>query len=220
MNSLPEELFRSETRRLLDEEARLDAEVRDAESRFSGLRDIDAVLSLARSRLALSLQYMRRLAAHASALPERDELRAAIAEKGLSAIRLVESLLLENISEDQKGVIEANPRFSEVKALMEEFLLAGGGAFLETRRTDTKRRRLLSRSVASSIAKYLGEDDLYHPLALERFPPFVRSVLLHLFPSMVKEHPEQPPYGIEEGAEVTYSSRAMKLPLSQAVLYL
>ena len=37
---------------------------------------------------------------------------------------------------------------------------------------------------------------------------------------MVRENPEQPPYGIEEGQEVTYSSRNMKLPLSQAIFYM
>jgi hypothetical protein len=220
MNSLPEELFEIETRRLLDEESRLEAEVRAAEEKFSGLRDIDAVLSLARVKLTVSLHFMRRLAGRASPQAATGELRAAIGEKGLSAMRLVESLLSENISEDQKGVIEANSLFSAVKTLMEEFLVSGGGGFLEVRQTDQRRRRILSRSVAASIRKFFAEDDLYPPLALERFPPFVRTALLFLFPNMVREHPEQPPYGIEEGAEVTYSSRAMKLPLSQAVLYL
>jgi hypothetical protein len=223
MNSLPQELFTAETTRLLEEESRLSSVVRTAEEKYSGLRDIDAVLSLARTRLTLGLHYMRRLSQHAGTLPshaEADALRAAVAEKGLSAMRLVESLLTENISEDQKGIVEANPLFAEVKGLVEEFLQSGGGGFLEIRETDQRRRRILSRGIAASIRKYFAEDDLYPPLALERFPPFVRTVLLLLFPAMVREHPEQPPYGIEEGAEVTYASRAMKLPLSQAVLYL
>ena len=222
MNALPEELFTAETSRLLDEESRLASVVQGTEEKYSGLRDIDAVLSLARVRLALSLHFLRRLSSGrpAPAPAETDRLRAAVAEKGLSAMRLVESLLSENISEDQKGLVEADPRFIEVKGLMETFLLSGGGDFLEARQTDQRRRRILSRSVAASLRKYFAEDDLYRPLALEQFPPFVRTVLLFLFPAMVREHPEQPPYGIEEGQEVTYASRAMKLPLSQAILYL
>jgi len=37
---------------------------------------------------------------------------------------------------------------------------------------------------------------------------------------LVRAHPEPPPYGIEEGEEVVYSSDHVTLPLSQAVLFL
>ncbi len=219
MDSFPQDRFGIETRRLLEEEARLDADVRAAEEGLSGLRDIDAILSLARTRLSLCLLLMKKIAGITDPAGTAS-LRATVTEKGLSALRLVEGLLAENVSEDQRGIIQANPLFVEFGARLEEFLLAGGGGFLESRQTDARRRRLLSRSVAGAIRKYLGEDDRYPPLALESYPPLVRRLLLFLFPEMVREHPEQPPYGIEEGEEVTYSSRAMKLPLSQAIFYM
>lgn len=219
MSSLPEDVFEAEANRLLAEEARLEEAVRDTEARYAGLRDMDAVLSLARVRLRFCIHSLRGLAVRPGAV-EPDAQRAAIGRKGLSAVRLVEGLLAENITEDQKGIIEANPLFAEVKALLQEFIAAGGTGFLEARQLDRRRRRILSRSIAASVRKYLGEDDLYPPLALERLPRFARSALLFLFPSFLREHPEQPPYGIDEGEEVTYSSRAMKLPLSQAILYL
>jgi hypothetical protein len=57
-------------------------------------------------------------------------------------------------------------------------------------------------------------------LDIGAFPPFVRKVLLAVFPVMIKEHPEPPPYGIKEGEEIIYSSQKMKLPLSQAIFYM
>jgi hypothetical protein len=219
MDSLPQDVFAIRTRDLLQEEARLAEQVRDTEERFSGMRDIDATLGLARTRLTLCLHLMSRIRPGMDT-GERDELAATISEKGGAALRLVEGLVSENISEDQRGIIQANPLFTETKARMEEFLMAGGAGFLEARRTDPRRRRILSRAVAASLRRYGGEDDLYPPLAVERLPGFLGRFLLHFFPVMVREHPAQPPYGIREGEEVTYSSRAMKLPLSQAVFYL
>jgi hypothetical protein len=216
MHSYPEERFDGETRRLLQEEARWEADVRAAEEAASGLRDIDAMLSLAVARMTLCLHLMERGGRHG----EQESAHAMISDKALSALRLVETLVAENVSLDQKGIIQANPLFVRARALVEQFIVAGGGGFLEPRETDARRTRLLSRSVVAAVRKYMGEDDLYPPLALERMPGFVRRLLLQLFPVMVREHPEQPPYGIQEGEEVTYASRAMKLPLSQAIFYL
>ena len=66
----------------------------------------------------------------------------------------------------------------------------------------------------------MAEDDTYPPLDMDRYPAAIREALLFLFPVLLREKPEKPPYGIEEGDEVTYSSQAMKLPLSQAVFYI
>jgi hypothetical protein len=66
----------------------------------------------------------------------------------------------------------------------------------------------------------MGEDDRYPPLEVGRYPPFVQKTLLFLFPVLVRENPQTPPYGIEEGEEITLSSQAMKLPLSQAIFYI
>jgi hypothetical protein len=208
-----------EIQRMLGEESRLEGEIRAIEESLSGLRDIDLLLTLADTRLSLCLQLMKQLAGGSDATA-REALQAAITEKALAAIRLVEGLLAENVSEDQKGAVQANPLYARVRAQMENFLLAGGGGFLEVRETDSRKRRVLSRSIVEAIRKYSSEDDRYPALALEDYPPFVRKVLLFLFPVMVREDPQPPPYGIEEGEELTYSSRNMKLPLSQAIFYM
>ena len=208
-----------ESRKLLEEEARIEREMRSVEERLSGLRDLDLALSLAATKLDLCLLLMKRIVAGNDAAT-RQTLGVQVAEKALAALRLVEGLLAENVSEDQKGIVRAHPLYAGVKAHMEQFLLAGGGGFLEARQADSRRRRILSRSIVAALRKYTGEDDRYPPLELERFPRFVRKALLFLFPVLMREHPEQPPYGIEEGDEVTYSSRNMKMPLSQAIFYM
>jgi hypothetical protein len=116
--------------------------------------------------------------------------------------------------------VQANPHYARVRTLLEEFLLAGGGGYLEGQQADARARRLLSRTIVAAIRKFTGVDDRYVPLDLKDYPPFVRKALLFLFPVMVRENPEPPPYGIEEGQEITYSSRNMKLPLSQAIFYM
>jgi hypothetical protein len=219
MDSSLQSILSIEIQRMLAEESRLEGEVRAVEDSLSGLRDIDLLLTLAETKLSLCLQLMKQLAGGSNS-EARDALQAAITEKALMAVRLVEGLLAENVSEDQKGIIQADPLYARVRSQMEKFLLAGGGGFLEVRETDSRKRRILSRSIVEAIRKYSTEDDRYPPLDLEDYPPFVRKVLLFLFPVMVRENPEPPPYGIEEGGEVTYSSRNMKLPLSQAIFYM
>jgi hypothetical protein len=94
-----------EAERLLAEEARLEYLVQKTERDFSGLRDIDAILRLAAAKLSLCLNLMKR-----TAIEQREQI---IAEKALAALRLVESLLAENVS-GTRGVssrrIPATPR--------------------------------------------------------------------------------------------------------------
>ncbi|MGA2479847.1 MAG: hypothetical protein ABSG63_13935 [Spirochaetia bacterium] len=201
-----------EAERLLAEEARLEYLVQKTERDFSGLRDIDAILRLAAAKLSLCLNLMKR-----TAIEQREQI---IAEKALAALRLVESLLAENVSEDQKGLIQEDPRYAEVRSLLERFLLAGGSGFLEAPQADARRRRILSRSIVAAIRRHAAPDDRSPPLILEDYPPFIQTVLRSLFPVMVRENPEMPPYGIEEGEEVVHSSPNMKLPLSQAIFYM
>jgi hypothetical protein len=201
-----------EAERLLAEEARLEYLVQKTERDFSGLRDIDAILRLAAAKLSLCLNLMKR-----TAIEQREQI---IAEKALAALRLVESLLAENVSEDQRGLIQEDPRYAEVRSLLERFLLAGGSGFLEAPQADARRRRILSRSIVAAIRRHAAPDDRSPPLILEDYPPFIQTVLRSLFPVMVRENPEMPPYGIEEGEEVVHSSPNMKLPLSQAIFYM
>jgi hypothetical protein len=219
METLPEDVLSIESRRLMEAESRLEREMRAEEERLSGLRDIDLVLTLAAVKLSLCLQLMKRIVARGDP-GTRQALETRITDTALGALRLVDGLLAENISEDQKGVVQANPLYGDVRSRLEEFLLAGGGGYMEARQADARARRLLSRSIVAAIRKYSSDADRYPPLELEEYPPFVRKVLLALFPVMMREHPARPPYGIEEGEEVIYSSPRMKLPLSQAVFYI
>jgi hypothetical protein len=219
MDTLPEDRLSAEIQALRTEESRREAEVRATAESLSGLRDIDAVLSLAAVKLSLCLGLMKS-AAGGAASGTHAALETQITAKSREALRLVESLLAENISDDQAGVVQANPHYARVRTLLEEYLLAGGGGYLQGQQADARARRLLSRTIVAAIRKFTGVDDRYVPLDLEDYPPFVRKALLFLFPVMVRENPEQPPYGIEEGQEVTYSSRNMKLPLSQAIFYM
>jgi hypothetical protein len=212
MNAGIRDALSLEAEKLAAEEARLETLVRTTEQDLAGLRDIDAILSLAAAKLSLCLNLMKR--------PASEEREPAIAEKARAAIRLVEGLLAENVSEDQKGLVREGPRYAAVRSLLESFLVAGGGGFLEAPAADARRTRILSRSIVAAIRRHAAPDDRSPPLVLEDYPPFIRTVLKALFPVMVRENPEMPPYGIEEGEEVINTSRNMQMPISQAIFYM
>ena len=202
-----------------EQEARLEERVRAMADGLSGLKDIDLVLSLATVKLQVCILLVRRIARGLSPA-EQEQTRGSAGEKAREALRMVEGLVTENLSEDQKGLIAREPLLEGVKAALEEFLLAGGGGLLEERQADDRAARILSRAVVGAIRKYMGEDDLTPPLDVQRYPAFVQKALLFLFPVLLRENPEQPPYGIPEGGEIISSSPAMRLPLSQAVFYI
>jgi hypothetical protein len=204
---------------LVAEESRLAAQVRAMADGLSGLKDIDLVLTLAAVKLSLALRLLGRIR---QGLPpaELERAKDAAAARARGSLALVEDLLHENVSEDQKQSLAQEPLLAQVRSALEEFLAAGGGGLLDERQADERASRILSRAVVAAMRKFSGEDDLIPALDVGRLPPAVQSVLLFLFPILLREHPEQPPYGIPEGEEVTYSSKAMKLPLSQAVFYI
>ncbi len=210
MDFSPQRVLPQELRELLDREAGLDAEARDMEKRLSGLKDIDLILTLAR----VKLQICNALITAHEGSPE------VIKEKSSTALRLVDGLLSENISEDQKGIVQASPLFEELRRSLEEFLVLGGGGFIEADAADERKQRILARAIVASIHRFMGEDDLYPPMEIDRFPRPVQKLMLFLFPIFVRRNPERPPYGIEEGEEMIYSSPNMKLPLSQAIHYI
>lgn len=203
---------------LAQQEEAMEAEAKEVENRLSGLKDLDLLLNLARVKFLLCLALMERMTSVENT--EAEAVRGRISAVALSAFGIVEGLVTQNVSEDQRGVVTEDPAFAPLKDVLEEFLLKGGGGFLEAEQLDADRRRVLARGIVSSIRKYSTEDDRYPPLELENYPAFVRRILLTFFPVFVKENPEKPPYGIEEGQETTYSSQKMKLPLSQAIFYM
>jgi hypothetical protein len=220
MESLPQDRVAAEIHALRAQESRLEAEVRLTEERLSGLRDIDLVLSLAAAKLSLCLSLMKTVSSKTANTEAAESIELQIAQKSLFALQLVEGLISENVSEDQKGTVQSNPLYAIVRVRLQEFLLAGGGGYLEARQADARARRLLSRTIVAAIRKFTGVDDRSKPLNVRDYPPLMRKALLFLFPVMVHEYPQQPPYGIEEGQEVIYSSKNIKLPLSQAIFYI
>lgn len=215
-SDLPPSELSQETRELLAEEGRLEELARDMDSRLSGMKDIDLSLTLAKVKLRLCISLLKRAQRTGDGFEDRG---ASVGRRALSAIRLVDGLVSQNIAEDQRGIVQESALFGEVKRLLEEFLMAGGGGFLDPLEVDERKRRILSRTVVTSIRKYLGDDDRYPPFDVQRYPLFVQRILLSLFPVMIRLRPQKPPYGIEEGEEVTYTSRAMRVPLSQAIHY-
>jgi hypothetical protein len=153
MDTLPEDRLAAEIRALHAEELKREAEVRHTEETLSGLRDIDAVLALAAVKLSLCLRLMKS-ASRGGAAGEHAALEEQITAKSREALGLVDGLLAANISEDQQGIIQANPAYAQVGARLEEFLLAGGGGFLQARQTDARSRRLLSRTVVAAVDVY------------------------------------------------------------------
>jgi len=219
MDQHPQDRLTTALEALVAEEARLETELRETEAKYSGLTDIDLTLSLSRSKLEQCLLIIGRIPREQDQ-HARAGLKAQVTEKALAAIRLLEGLLTANVSEDQKGVVQGNPLYAEAKSRLQEFLLSGGGGLLEVQEVEASRTRILARSIVYAIRKYSTEDDLYRPMELEKYPVFVQRVFLALFPVLARLRPQMPPYGIEEGEEITYSSRRMELPLSQAILYL
>jgi len=153
-------------------------------------------------------------------LADRPDLREAASAIALGAATILDGLAGENVSEDQRNELRRGPAWEAVRERLARFLDAGGAALLTHPDLDDRRRRTLARSIAASIRKYTAADDRSPAIDPARYPPLVRRFLSKFFPVLAREHPERPPYGIEEGGEVEYSSDHVTLPLSQAVLYL
>jgi hypothetical protein len=215
METSPRDAYGILMSRLSEEETALEVRCADIDTRLSGLKDLDLLLKLVDIKLTLCLRMMERIGS-----TNADEVKEKISMKALSAFGLMESLMSENISEDQKEAVLEDPLFSPVKQKLQEFMIKGGGGFLESLELDERKWSILSRAISAAMRKYMGADDRYPPAEMEKYPPFIRRVLLSLFPVFFREKPEKPPYGIEEGEEVTYSSQKMKLPLSQAIFYM
>ena len=217
METTPRDALSMETERLRAEEARWEGARATLEERAAGIRDLDIILTLAETRIALCLCLMRGRETRGD---DVQRLHGEVSEKALSAVRLVEGLLAENISEDQRGVVQAHPVYARFRSRMEQFVMAGGVGLLQPPAISDRKKRTLARALTAAIRRLVAVDDMTPALAVDRFPAFFRTILLTLFPVMIRENPEKPPYGIEEGQEITYASQKMKLPLSQAILYM
>lgn len=209
---------------MLDREAVLQNRVNEENLKFSGLKDLDSVLELA----AVKFEIANHLLAHfdpAKSEPEGPEEASSGAQiiraRSTDAVYMLEELRRMNISEDQKNLITEAEAYTKVRDAFEKFILSGGGVFFEAKIDDAKKIKILSRAVVDSVRKFMAPDDRYPPaFKTEDLPRFFRRLVNFFLPILAPEGQQDPPYGIEEGAEVHLSSDRMKMPLSQAVYYL
>jgi len=195
----------------LARESSLAARCLEEEYAFAGLKDLDALLELIEVRFAIALR----------ALQDRIPRRELITEMAGGAVRRLEELLGENLSEDQRQAVTEAPGYARVRELFQQFIVQGGGGYLADRAQDARQTRRLARAVVESIRKYTGSLDCFEPIfRTEELPPPLRRLVNFLLPILAPEGQKPPPYGIEEGEEILYSSEKMRLPLSQAIHYL
>ena len=214
-----EEQWASVLRNLQNEEESLEAEVRYDERTYSGLKNIDSVLRLARVKLDMALEILDILAANNT--PRKESLKEMAQQRARDAVLLMEELLSAAVSLDQKGVLTDSPLYTETQGRLQELLMRGGAGYFEEKILDARNAESLARIVTSSIEKYLNPDDNYQSLfKTEKLPSFFRRFMNLFFSSIAPENQKDPPYGIEEGEELWYESERMRMPLSQAILYL
>jgi hypothetical protein len=194
---------------LLAEEERLGETARAEALAASGLKDLDGELAIVEVKLRIALRLME------APNPQHELIR----DRALAAARRLEELQAENISEDQRGLLTSAPGYARIRELFQSFVLRGGGGYLEVEEPGSRNARIVARAVVDSIRKYLN--DRYDPsFRTEDLPPTLRKLANIFLPILAPEGEEPPPYDIEEGQELTYTSQKMRLPLSQAVLYL
>ncbi|MBN2534929.1 MAG: hypothetical protein JXB88_18755 [Spirochaetales bacterium] len=215
-----EDQFQKNLNEQLKREAALEKKHKELEIKYSGLKDIDERYSLISLKLTISLAIINKIE---SFHPGQEILRLQdiARDKAREAVQLLEDLIDTNISEDQKELILKAPGYKEAKELLQQLILKGGGLFFKTRLDDEKKIRKIAKIINRSIRKFLNPDDNYTPLfKTEELSGFLRTLIDTFLPVFGKPYQKPPPDGIEEGEEVFYSSKKMRLPLSQAIHYL
>jgi hypothetical protein len=147
----PRDAFTITLERLSAEEAELETKAAEINADLSGLKDLDFLLRLAEVKLSICLHLMEKSSLiRQSGAQDPEALHGKVREKAFSAIGILEGLMSENVSEDQRDAVNRDPGFDAVKRKLEEFILRGGGGFLE-REGGEKTSRALSRALVSSL---------------------------------------------------------------------
>ena len=218
MNIPLEEKWAIAVRELEAREAVLERERQKRAETYSGLKDLDLELELVKVKLRAALQLVEAI----PALRENahfQELRAKAQRKAREATGVLEDLLAENVSEDQRSLIKDSPDYMEAAELLKQLILQGGGVFFETQVEDSRKTSVVVTALTGALLKYVAPDDRYTQLfKTEELPPFLRSLVNIFLSTLAPEKQAQPPYGIEEGDERIYQSDRMRMPLSQAIL--
>jgi len=205
---------------LLEEEGWLEAAANDMDRRLSGLRDIDRILQLASARVRVATHLLD--AIQPGATEESARQRAGMArDRAGAALRALEDLRAANVSQEQKAEVFQGPAYAELKGLLQEFLVRGGGALLQAPEADERRLTAVAGAVAAALRKMGTSDADYAALfRTERLPRFLRILVNTLLPELAPEHQQAPPFGIAPGQETVQKAEKMKMPLSQAIHYL
>lgn len=215
-----EDQFQKKLKEQLNREAVLEKKHNDLETKYSGLKDIDDRYSLISLKLTISLTIIDQIESFHPG-EEILRLRDIARDKAREAVRLLEDLIDTNISEDQKELILKAPGYREAKDLLQQLLLKGGGIFFTTKIEDKKKVKKIAKIIDRAIRKFLKPDDNYTPLfKTEELTGLLRTLVDKFLPIFGKPYQKPPPDGIEEGEEVFYSSKKIRLPLSQAIHYL
>jgi hypothetical protein len=209
--------FTARMQMLEEEEARLTSRVAAADRKYAGLRDLDDVLELVDCRVQIALAIVSALATSRTDAPR---LHQRARESAQSAIALLDELLASGISDDQREAITEHQAYSAARRSLETLILRGGGSLLEPEQLAVDKSRLVAEIVTAALRKHAALDDRYRLLfRAENLPSWLRALVRMVMPVLAAEYQPEPPYGIEEGQEETLTAERLKLPLSQAILY-
>ena len=218
MNIPLEEKWAIAVRELEAREAVLERERQVCAETYSGLKDLDLELELVKVKLKTALQLVEVMPVMRESGLFRN-LRVKAQRKAREATGVLEDLLAENVSEEQRSLIKDSPNYMEAAELLKRLILQGGGIFFETQAEDSRKSRAVVTALTGALLKYVAPDDRYTQLfKTEELPPFLRRLVNIFFSTLAPEKQAQPPYGIEEGEEKIYQSDRMRMPLSQAIL--
>ena len=199
-------------------EAALLVKVAAADRDYAGLRHLDHVLGLVECRLQIALATVQLLATTTERAPR---LHARACEVAQAAIAMLDELMASGVSDDQRTAISEHPSYVGAKATLERLIVAGGGSLLEPEGLPISKARLVSGVVAAALRAHAAPDDRYHQLVRpENLPRWLRTPVRLLFAVIAPEYQADPPFGIEEGNEERLTAERIRLPLSQAILFL
>jgi hypothetical protein len=143
---------------LLEEEGRLEERMGAEAFAYSGLKDLDAALELTAVKLSIALHLLEALARE---LPPPSEQRhqELAAGRAAEALSLLEELLSENLSEDQKNTVTESPGYARVREIFQQFLLHGGAGLLAPREEEQRKNRAVARAMVDALRKFLPQLD-------------------------------------------------------------
>ena len=206
-------------RQIREEESLLETKIRRYGENYSGLKDVEDILSLSVLRFSTALMLLDHLDKAAST--EREGLNRAMGEEVKGGKELLDMLLGENLAQGEGEAIKGRPRYKEAQELFKKILLAGGAGFFDQVELSKQHRRMVCRTVAGALKKYARPDD--NPSVLfvsENLPVPLQRFLKLFFPTAAPENMKPPPYGIPEGQEEMRNNPYLVMPLSQGIFYL